>query len=265
MNAPRRRVRKNPRLVSSGYVASEPEKSTEVWAARLALMDSVAEICPRFLEELGTEVLPLFREMKKAGYDFDWILYGRGTPYHKLPADSGLRQALHKWAKRFRADEDWLLNDALLTLHSWCFSRTLRKHRRWRSLHSGSPSGAMGEVFSFSCSGWELEAITWGEYKKFVHGIVDQRLSNYKRDIPNLAVTHQLVPARHKYEQANLDWFVLFQFRGLSIREIVDQVSKIRSSGVEESRIQKGIKAAGRLLAWSWARIRKIRPNDQCS
>jgi hypothetical protein len=258
MKAPKRRHRKSPPVAFSAYVSKHPDRSTGVWMARQELMESVRRVFPKFLEALETDVLPYFRKLADARYEFELIINGRGSPYRTLTNDGGLKRALSIWAKQFRADSDWVLDDALRTLSYWYAYPCWRESWRWASVHKGSPSGAMGEPFLFSCAGWELEAVTWAGYREFVHKTVDQELLKYKRNMPSLADSHELVLAQHKYEVANLDWFVLYQFAGLSISDIAERVFQERPEGVDLSGIRKGIKAAERLVSWDRMRNGKI-------
>lgn len=272
MKAPKRRHRANPPVAFSEYVSKHPDKSTQVWMARSELMKSVRRVFPKFLEALSKDVFPHFCKMADAGYDFGLVInIGRGSPYRAFTKDQGLKQALSNWAKGFQADSDWLLDDALRTLSDWYDNPPWRESLRWSSLHRGSPSGATGESFSFSCSGWELEGITWSGYREFVHRKVDQSLLEYKKEMPELAESHELVPAQHKYNVDNIDWFVLHQFAGLSIDDIAERLSQERPDGIDVSGIRKGIRAAKRLVAWDVplkslkTRNRKIRSSDQSS
>jgi len=59
-----------------------------------------------------------------------------------------------------------------------------------------------------------------------------------------------LVRARRKYSPDNLEWFVLYQFAGMSSGTISDRYAA-QGRAVEESTVLKGIKAAAKLIGWN--------------
>jgi hypothetical protein len=179
------------------------------------------------------------------------------SPYQALTKDGGLKQALSNWAQEFNADSGWLMDDAIRTLQGWYEFPSLRDSLTWQSVHRGSPSGAMGEPFTFSCAGWELEGITWSGYREYVLRCLDECLSEYGKETRKLAESYDLVQAQQKYSPANIEWFVLHQFAGRSSVEIADEWSRKNPDGADESRVSKGIKAAARLMRWD--RPRKSR------
>jgi hypothetical protein len=59
--------RKTPSLALSEYVATDADSSTELWRARLEMIEAVKRIYPKFLETLLAEVFPLYRQLAKEG------------------------------------------------------------------------------------------------------------------------------------------------------------------------------------------------------
>jgi hypothetical protein len=246
----------------SEYVSKNPDRSTQVWMARLEMIESTKQVFPDFLNSLLRNVFPLFCQLAKTGYDFDLILSApRGSPYEALTNDCGLKQALFDWAQEFNADSGWLMDDAIRTLQGWYKYPDWRDSLRWMSLHCGSPYGTVGEPFTFSCAGWELEGTNWSDYRKFVHRCVDESLTKYGNEARALAQSNDLVKAQRKYSLANIKWFVLYQFAGRSSIKIADDWSQIDPKGIDESRVLKGIRATERLIGWDRPRKFKKRRN----
>jgi hypothetical protein len=67
-----------------------------------------------------------------------------------------------------------------------------------------------------------------------------------------------LVRARRKYSPDNLEWFVVYQFAGMSSKIIADRVVA-EGNDVDESTVLKGIKAAAKLIGWN--HLRQSRQN----
>src|SRR5205807_1650457 len=116
-----------------------------------------------------------------------------------------------------------------------------RTSLRWHQMypHSG---GATGEALEFRCEGWETGLLAWPAYKKSVRQRFEEKLLEYEIKTRKLAESQGLVRARRKYQPKHFEWFVLYQFKGLSSTEIAG-LSPRRDS-VDESTVLKGVKAA---------------------
>ena len=73
-------------------------------------------------------------------------------------------------------------------------------------------------------------------------------------------VPRGLVRAPHKYSPSNLDWFVLYQFAGLSSPQIVKRIAR-QDPNIDESTVLKGVKAAAKLAGWDCLRPAPRRNN----
>jgi hypothetical protein len=74
-----------------------------------------------------------------------------------------------------------------------------------------------------------------------------------------LAESMGLVRARRKYSPDNLEWFVLYQFAGISSKTIADRYVAVEGKDLDESTVLKGIKAAAKLIGWN--HLRQSRQN----
>jgi hypothetical protein len=63
-----------------------------------------------------------------------------------------------------------------------------------------------------------------------------------------------------KYSLDNFEWFVLYQFAGLSSTVIADKWARTHAA-VDESTVLKGIKAAATLVGWD--RIRNTQSKNR--
>jgi hypothetical protein len=251
MDARKLTRRKTPLLAYSEYVSTDPDNSNQVWGARLELIEAVKRVIPQFLKALSDDVFPLYEALAKAGYDFDRILYSSaGSRYEALSEDGGLKQALSEWAARFNANHPWLMDEALHALRSWCVAPESRKSLEWSSFHPSSRSGATGETFEFSFMPWETELFTWPRYRQLLRKKFEEKLSEYEKQTRGLAESCGLVRARRTYSPHNFDWFVLYQFAGLSSTKIADKWSLKYQAGIDVSTVLKGIKTVATLIGW---------------
>jgi hypothetical protein len=256
--------RKTPRLAFCEYVSPETENSEEVYRARLELMRIVKRVLPRFLERLFDEVFPLYEQLAKGGYDFDQILWTNSSPYALLKDDGGLKKALSKWTAEFNAEAEWLMDEALRTLRGWHEVPDYRAMLEWSPVHAETGPPGIGKPFEFFYPKWETRSCTWLDFSESLRQRFKKKLSAYERETRGLAKSQGLVRARRKYSPANLEWFVLYQFAGMSSKEITDH-HPTNDKAVDESTVLKGIKTAQKLIAWGDlrkpgpARSRKIR------
>ena len=226
-------TRKTPRLAVWGeYVSRDAENSDEVYRARLLLMEAVRRVYPRFLRTLSTEVFPLFRDLAKdgklakEGYDFKKALWSdnpQASAYGVLTEDGGLKLALSGWAAEFNAEVGWLMDGALRTLQGWYAFPDWRKSLKWDTLHGRSETTAIGQPFEFRYQGWDVRLLTWSAYAESIRERFEEKLSEYEKKTREFAESEGLVRGRRKYSPDNLEWFVLYQFAGMSSREIVNR------------------------------------------
>ena len=120
----------------------------------------------------------------------------------------------------------------------------------WDRHHGRRDRPTVGKTFEFSHPGWEVQALTWPAYSQWLRNSFEKRLVEYEKETRALAESRGLVRARRKYSPDNFEWFVLYQFAGMSSKTIADRyVEKDRAP--EDSAVLKGIKAAAKLIGWN--------------
>jgi hypothetical protein len=247
--------RTTPRLANCEYVIPERDGSVTLFLARLELMCTVRRVYPTMLKRLSEEVFPSFADLANSGFDFDAALSHPGySPLSMFP-ESGLTSALLKWAKDFHAERDWLLDDALRALRGWHVAPDWRQSLRWNPIGGGTNTLAVGGRFLFELQGWEMQLLTWADYRQFARKEFDRKLGEYEAACRKLAESRGMVRVPRKYKPTHLDWFVLYQFGGLPAAEITRRDGSYKST--DESTVPKGIKSAAKLVGWGRLRPRK--------
>lgn len=248
--------RKTPRLGMGEYVAPMPS-NTAVCMARSYLMETVRRVYKPMLEQLSATVFPAYVKLARSDFDFDRILWDpRLSPHTQIPQDRiagcHLQSALQKWARKFHCERDWFLSDTLRTLRGWYVAPDWRRSLRWNPIGSASDTLGMGEEFRFHAQGWEMQLVSWSGYRQYLRKEFEQKLMKYEQACRSLAASRGLVPIPHKYSAVNFDWFVLYQFAGLSCVKIARRDTSEKS--VDESVVLRGVKAVGKLMAWGQLR-----------
>jgi hypothetical protein len=242
-------ARKNPRLAYCEYVAPD-NNSIAVEQARRDLMRCIRRVFPIMLERLATDVLPAYEELAKSDFKIEATLWHpRLSPFKELPQDKSLRTALSRWASEFQAEQDWFLDHMLRTLRGWHVAPDWRSELKCNPIGGVTSTLAMGEPFKFDCEGWEMQLLAWAEYRQSVRERFEQRLADYEEASRNLAESRGLVRAPHKYSPENLEWFVFYQFAGLSAPKIARRIGR-REPNEANSSVLKGVKAAAKLIGW---------------
>ena len=248
--------RKTRSLKYAEYVPLDKVASGQAWLARLEVIETVRRLLPEFLDRLSVDVFPLYERSAKHGYNFDAILWATKSPYKALP-EGELKSALSKWAAQFNADPCWLKDEALRTLRKWYVAADEYKSRSWNTIHGRRLAVVIGDDFNFSCKGWETTLLRWSEYRKSVTRRFEEQLLNYEKQTRKLAESKGLVCVNRKYSPRDLEWFVLYQFAGMSSKQIADDSER----AVEDSTVLKGVKAAAKLIGWDELRKPKSRPS----
>jgi hypothetical protein len=261
--------RTTPSLAFSEYVSPDSDNSVQVWQARLRVIEAAKRVYPIFLKKLSADVFPLYYQLAKEGKlakgrnDFDKALWGK-SPYDALTDDGGLKSALSKWAAHFNAEAEWLMVGALRTLRGWYVAPDWRESLAWDPHHGRRERPAVGNAFEFCYQGWEVQLLTWQAYSKSLRQSLEKKLLECEKQTRELAESMGLVRARRKYSPDNLEWFVLYQFAGMTSKTIADRYV-VEGKALDESTVLKGIKAAAKLIGWNHlsqprqTRNRKIR------
>jgi hypothetical protein len=142
---------------------------------------------------------------------------------------------------------------ALRTLHGWYIAPDWRTSLEWDRNHGRRDVPAVGRAFNFRYQGWEVRLLTWQAYSNSLRESLEKKLLAYEKQTRQLAESIGLVRAQRKYSPDNLEWFVLYQFAGMSSKKIVDRYAD-EGKALDESTVLKGIKAAARLIGWNHLR-----------
>jgi hypothetical protein len=250
--------RTTPSLAASEYVSPNSNTSVQVWRARLQVIEAARRVFPIFLEKLSADVFPLYCQLAREGKlakgrnDFDKALWGK-SPYAALTDEGGLKLALSKWVAQFNAEAEWLMVGALRTLHGWYVAPDWRSSLAWDHHHGRRDVPAVGTAFDFQYPGWEVQLLTWPAYSKSLRQSLEKKLLEYEKQTRELAESVGLVRAQRKYSPDNLEWFVLYQFAGMTSKTIADRYAG-EGKVLDESTVLKGIKAAGKLIGWNHLR-----------
>src|SRR6266699_2493477 len=105
-----------------------------------------------------------------------------------------------------------------------------------------------------------MPSSNWVDYSELVRERFEKKLKEYEAASRGLAESCGLVRAPRMYSSDNLDWFVHFQFAGLSPAKIANRPGA-PAKGLNEDTILKGVKAAARLIDWESLRRKPGRLN----
>ena len=149
-------------------------------------------------------------------------------------------------------------------MRGWYVAPDWRSSLAWDRYNGRRAVPAIGKTFELSHRGWEVQLLGWPAYSQSLRQGFETKLLEYEKETRELAESMGLVRARRKYSPDNLEWFVLYQFAGMTSRTIADRYA-VEGKAVDESTVLKGIKAAAKLIEWNHlihprqTRNRKIR------
>jgi len=239
--------RKIPRLAYGEYVSSDPKHSDDVWHARRRMIEIVRRVHPIFFQRLMADVFPIFNQITEAGFHLDPL-----NPYARLKNQHELKNAILKWATEFNAGADWLFDDVLRTLSYWLNNPEARVSLKWTPLRGVVNLAAVNPgAFDFCYEPWDVQRVRWASYIKSLRERFEKAISEYETKTREVAESQGLVRARRQYNPANLEWFVRYQFAGMSSKKIADRLAAEDKGRVpDDSSVLKGVKAAARLIGW---------------
>jgi len=226
------RKRKTPPLTFGEYDSPEPGQKHAVWTARQHLMARVAKTFPRMLENLRDSA---FGDLQRSPH----------------PNPAVLRPKCAEWAARFHADEPWLIDDAVETLRLWLRSEDALRSLRWLSTKAPAVLMTYTRDFEFSCSRWEPELVAWPRYSHALWVALKKAVQTYEEEMRQKAEALGRVRVSVNFSLQDLDWFVLYRFKGWSSNRIANYVAERSGKAPDPSTILKGIKAAKQLIDWS--------------
>jgi hypothetical protein len=261
------------RLGYGEYASIDPELSQSVLFARRSVLEATRRRLPQFLQELSDGIFPAFCRFldstkKLKAFPPSW---GTVESFISRTDSEQLDIALRKWARRFNAEEDWVLGDAWLALRAWYLTPNLREslvlgqnpgHITGLRLQIEQRVSFHGERFQFEWEGWRMQYQTWTNYSEALRMAFDEAAQEYERQCRASASAHGLVSVPRTHSEENFDWFVLYQFGGLSSVEIAKKIAdEEHPKSPDPSTILKGVKAAQKLIGWKHLRS-EVNPSD---
>ncbi len=205
------------RLAPGGLTTREMEIKT----TRNHVLIAVAKHCPKVLDDLASDVLPIYCMLaEQAAVSADpkawahimsrWHTVGAARP-DLWPELLPLADALRAWARDSSLEFDWVFNPALLALSLWCENPSLRQYRdswlglgaAWRPPISSSEARL---TLEYDCSGE-----TGSDFEKRMLS----RIREHRQRVEKLAQeAGEWYPAR-QVKPEHFKWLVLRQVDGL--------------------------------------------------
>ena len=250
--------REPPALSYGEYVQSHPARSEMVVLARREMFVASKRVLPAFLEELRDRVFPEYERIVSANRR---LIGRRRDPYPREPTSehTAVCKVLQSWAVRFNAEAEWLLDEAFQTLRVWFDIPELKQSSEWISIPVIREL-CTGDRFDFTFEAWHPQTVPWSRFSRALRLSFKEALSAYERDTRRKAEAMGLVRARRTYSPDNLEWFVLYQFGGMSSGDIVKRLAE-KNRHFDDSTILKGVKAASTLLRWENLRNKRQKRN----
>jgi hypothetical protein len=243
------------RLGLGDYVSPDPEDNQSVFIARIALIEATRNPLPEFLQTLFDKVFPEYCRLVAGHpefreFTFTWQMFRSVSPRTEFEQFNGV---LTGWARRFNAEEDWVLPQAWRALHAWDRFPESRKALEWWQ-GQAARNTFLSDPFRFEFGSWWVQTTSWTRYRADMQKAFDQAVKEFESKARAAARSHGLIPAPRTHSPANFKWFVLYQFAGFSSTEIAS-----RGNGdYDDSTILKGVKAVRRLVGW-----KRLRPGGR--
>lgn len=244
-------MRKTPALAPGEYVQGHPARSETTVVARARLMDACRRVFPAMLEDFRTTVYQPYEASAKTN---PTAIGRRRDPFPRTPTleHQKICDLVEGWAHRYNAMADWILDGAFQVLPLWLAHPKMRQALAWfavpviRDFDIGKPF--------FTHIPWNPQLQTWAGYKPGIKKAPQLALRAYGKAAHQQAMELGLVPARRQYSTANLEWFVLYQFAGLSSVQIADRYAMEDDTPPEPSTVLKGVQTAVELIGWEHLR-----------
>jgi len=254
--------RTTPQLGMGDYVTQDPEDSQSVFFARIALIEATRRHLPQFLQRLSREVFPEFCRLVEGNGSL------RGIPITWQMAQSlssgieheRFNQVLIGWARAFNAEEEWILQQAWRALQVWLAFPEFRESLEWGQGHAWREV-FRSERFQFEWESWQVQLRPWTKYRAGLQRAFEKAVKEFEITTRAAALAHGLISAPRTHSADNFDWFILYQFRGLSSSKIAARIAASGKSGAppDPSTILKGVRAAQKLVGWKCLRANSQR------
>ena len=266
---PRKTSEGTPNFFSPGGCLSEPAAT-----ARFVFLVAARQAEPQLLGDLYRRVLPVYRQQagqlgrisifrdRRRAVRIEPHAPERRTAVHRV------RSPLRQWARRWRICEPYILYHALETLYMWHVYNdeqergVLRWASEWRTEAATSRSSVQAPVIygtgqdSFldpppfrldvQLPPWRLLEQQWTSWKKAANRVVRARLSEYRREMEELAKATGL--ERHtRLTNEQFEWLADYQVAGDEYWRIYEH--KGRAQNVDSAAaVRRAVHRAAALL-----------------
>jgi hypothetical protein len=210
------------------YNPDDPE-SQPVQHCRLIFLARIESVAPEVLQSLHDDVLPAYAAWAEGApphYRHWTTVCGFADRLRELTADRisdalallgapdprPVVVALRTWGERFGLLDNWIMDDALSTLHWWAMYPP--KRLEWHA----DGWGTMVPEFPPLTLSWEPTFTTWAEFERHAH----RELRRYRAEVEAVADGYGLRPAPTKRGDVtrHFDWLVHYQVNGSSYAQI---------------------------------------------
>jgi len=247
-------IRRTRRLGLGDYVSTDPEDSQSVFIARIALIEATRKPLPEFLQTLFDEVFPEYCRLVAGHGEFREFTF-TWQMFRSLPPRTDYEQvtkALIGWARRFNAEEDWVIEQAWRAFKAWDKFPESRDSLEWWQDH-GWRNIFRSEPFQFKWEPWLPQLRPWITYRAAMQKAFEKAVGEFECKTRAGALAQGLTSAPRTHSADNFEWFVLYQFAGWSSSRIEAKLA--RSDGnPDASTILKGVKTAQKLIGWKLLR-----------
>jgi hypothetical protein len=250
--------RHGPKIDWSDYVLPDQGQNTETAGARWLLIQEISLVFPGFFEELRDRVYPTFAHLMESRPDYWEPAWTFATWQLQPDPDRQLASVLSDWARRFHAEEPWILDGALRTLWLWHRDPELREYLDIGGFRyvccADTLSSEEDREFTFTHAGWDPQFQRLEGFRHSLKKEFQTQLDAYEQRLSSLMELGGAVRARKRYNRVHISWFVLYQLGGMSSVKILHKHPDLKG---DESTILKGVKATAHLLQWE--NVRKAR------
>jgi len=224
--------------------------------ARTRFLLWVQVLAPEVLGSLRDDVSPAFRALYRRKHrrrtrDWNFDHWWRWSDLRRAGADlprdlvAPLREALLSWAKRFHLTDEWVLDQALMTLRVWEEAGQGADRLSWflPQVENASPISDVEGMFAFLTLGWGPAVETWAEANARIRRAFDRYLNHYRCQIEGLCEQRGWKRTPHKRRGSpHLVWLLLYQVKGWRYGEIA------RKHHADRNTVKDGIQSVADLI-----------------
>jgi len=168
----------NARVIDKDTYSQDPSRY------RRQFLHSIRKTTPEVLEALRDEVLPGYTSpalFRVVSLKLEFLKTPPGSPKPSPDELAAFKRRLDAWAGRFRLDDQWLLEVAVMTLDRWKNESAELAALNWAGLpFRPARLPSEGRKIDFRDDGWRLEDESWAEFAERVTAAFKRQLDIYK-------------------------------------------------------------------------------------